>query len=39
MGSKKPARIPLTYRILAIGLVLLFIGWMMLVYRAGAAPQ
>jgi cbb3-type cytochrome oxidase subunit 3 len=39
MGSKKPARIPMLYRILAIALALLFIGWMMFVYRAGAAPM
>ena len=39
MGSKKPARIPPIYRILAIGLALLFIGWMLFVYRAGATPQ
>lgn len=38
MGSKKPSRIPLLYRILAIALALLFIGWMMFVYKPGAAP-
>ncbi len=38
MGSKKPARIPTLYRILAIALALLFIGWMMFVYKPGAAP-
>jgi hypothetical protein len=38
MGSKKPARIPLPYRILAIALALLFIGWMMFVYKPGAPP-
>jgi len=38
MTSKKPARIPLLYRILAIGLVLLFIGWMIYIYKPGAAP-
>jgi hypothetical protein len=37
MASKKPARIPMLYRILAIALVLLFIGWMMFVYKPGAA--
>jgi len=38
MGSKKPARIPMLYRILAIALALLFIGWMMFVYKPGATP-
>lgn len=37
MASKRPVRIPLLYRILAIALALLFIGWMMFVYKPGAA--
>jgi hypothetical protein len=35
MGSKRPARIPLLYRFLAIALVLLFLGWMMFIYKPG----
>ena len=38
MASKKPARIPIRYRILAIALVLLFLGWLMFVYDPGG-PQ
>ena len=31
MASKKPAPIPLVYRLLAIFLGLLFIGWLMFI--------
>jgi hypothetical protein len=33
MASKNPARIPLRYRILAVALLLLFIGWMIFIQR------
>jgi cbb3-type cytochrome oxidase subunit 3 len=38
MASKKPVRIPMLYRILAVALALLFIGWMIYVYKPGATP-
>jgi hypothetical protein len=39
MASKKPVHIPMLYRILAVALALLFIGWMMFVYKPGATPM
>jgi hypothetical protein len=38
MASKKPVHIPMLYRILAVALALLFIGWMMFVYKPGGTP-
>lgn len=30
MANKKPAPIPLVYRVLAVVLIVLFLGWMMM---------
>ncbi len=36
MASKRPARIPTLYRVIAITFVILLLGWMLFVYRPGA---
>jgi hypothetical protein len=36
MASKRPARIPVLYRVIAVLFVILMLGWMLFVYRPGA---